>query len=126
MGWQSEDEIPPAVACARCGQSSCEGCAASVEPRSTNPLGDHELRGHLAWEVSENYSYAKRLVYTALVVAHPEQSYLELAPQASLARAFHFAVVCEALAIGSFAVTSLEWSEWDERHRRQSDEGRSE
>ena len=26
----------------------------------------------------------------------------------------------------SFAVTSPEWSEWDERHRRQSDEGRSE
>src|SRR5437773_8016717 len=26
----------------------------------------------------------------------------------------------------SFAITSPEWSEWDERHRRQSDEGRSE
>ncbi|SRR6266705_3911468 len=26
----------------------------------------------------------------------------------------------------SFAITSPEWSEWGERHRRQSDEGRSE
>ena len=104
MGQQFEDDIPPAVACARCGQSTCEGCAGSVEPRSINPLADHEQRDQLAWEVSENHSYAQRLVYTALVVAHPDQSYLEFPPQASLARAFHFAVVCEALAIGSFAV----------------------
>ena len=100
----SELDIPPAVTCAECGRSNCDGCTAVNDTSSDSPFSERAQSGLLPWEVSPDQGFVHRLVFTALITAHPDQKCHEVAPQGSLFRAFHFAVICEALAICSFAL----------------------
>jgi len=99
-----ELDIPPAIACARCGQSSCEGCqlASSVPPSGL--LGEQEPGGKLPWETWAGGPYLKRLIVTAAVTVHPDQECFKTREVGPVGRALHFAIVAEGCAIASFAV----------------------
>ncbi len=90
-------EVPPTVACVICGRSTCDGCAPRASP------GDEERRNcPLPWERSSPTLAA--LVDTALLTAEkPYLSFGRLGSFSGLGRAFLFAMVCEVLAISSFA-----------------------
>lgn len=100
----SELDIPPTVTCAKCGRYNCDGCPVVSHASSEALFSEGAQSGLFPWEVGPDQTYVRRLVLTALITAHPDQKCHEVAPQGSVLRAFYFAVICEALAICSFAL----------------------
>lgn len=95
----SDIDIPPAIACATCGLSTCDGCARDSEPPATHLPS-------LPWE-NDGASGAARLIDTCeLTALHPERAFGELRT-GSAGAALRFAIVCEVWAVGSF---SLAWA----------------
>ncbi len=101
-----EQDIPPAIACSRCGSPSCEGCFPEEQPDSQTSSPPAQ-EGRLPWEASRAPSYLQTLIDTSLMTAHPEQACFKSNREGSLIRALHFALMAETLAIVSFALPWL-------------------
>lgn len=93
-----EDDIPPTVACARCGRIDCAGC----EPEANVEQPAHRF----VWE-TRDHSELKRLFAAAEQTAlEPDLVFGRLA-RGGLATAFRFAFFAEMLALASFALFAL-------------------
>jgi hypothetical protein len=88
-----DDGVPPVSMCVRCGMNTCSGCVPEAAP----------VRSALPWEDSRSH-WLVRLWQTALASAvEPERVFGELTP-GRVAPALGFAVLAEALALGSLAL----------------------
>ncbi len=92
-------DIPPAIACAHCGDPACEGCTPA------EPLARSEPPVHLVlpWEDS-NGSLLERLAWTSELSASRPQVTFGSLTSGSISRALSFAVLCELLAVASFTL----------------------
>jgi len=97
-----DQDVPPVIACANCGQVLCDGCA----PKQAHEESDArpKARGTLPWEHKTQGSYLRSLTLTALETAHPDQACFRHRQAGSSLRALHFALAAETLAITSFAL----------------------
>ena len=92
----SDDALPPVVTCARCRKPECSGC---------EPAPAQVDVASIAWEGSLGFS--KRLWKTSLDTStDPETTFGHLC-DGKLTSAIAFAVIAEALAIGSLALFAL-------------------
>lgn len=99
------DDIPPAITCATCGLSTCEGCTAE----EVKPL-PWLAPSVLPWEQSA--PTLRSLLETALLTAErPGRSFGQLGGS-RLTQAFAFALVCELLAISSLITIGIIGSLW--------------
>src|SRR5690606_18848905 len=89
-------DIPPVLACAICGLSSCEGC---VRTARAHPPGVT----HLPWETAESSSLARLLLTSERSATIPDLVFGKLAA-GRLGRALSFALLCEFLAVASFTL----------------------
>lgn len=93
-----DDDVPPAVQCARCRRVDCPGCSAS---KQAEPHDDPAL----PWETNAG-SLHQRLWRTALVTSLlPARTFGELS-DGRLAPAFAFAFLAETVALASLAVVA--------------------
>ncbi len=98
-----DSEIPPAIACARCGQVHCDGCTPRIESASeTNRV--QETGSRLLWERETNERYLRRLILTALMTADADQACFKSKTNSSFWSGLHFAIAAETLAIVSFGI----------------------
>ena len=93
-----EDDIPPTVACARCGRVDCAGC--EPEPLASAPSHD------FIWE-TRAHSELKRLFAAAEQTALEPDLVFGRLRKGGLATAFRFAFFAEMLALASFALFAL-------------------
>lgn len=94
-----DEDIPPAIACARCGNPSCEGCSKDEELEAPPPGGPSAL----PWEDPER-RFASRLVETAeLSAVRPDIAFGRLGA-GRISEALWFALWCELVAVGSFTI----------------------
>lgn len=96
--YPADDDIPPAIACARCGDTNCEGCA---PPEPELPSSDAAF--NLSWE-EPGRGLVTRLIETAeLTALNPALAFGRL-PSGSISSALRFAVLCELWAVSSFTI----------------------
>ncbi len=89
-----ELEVPPMVACSRCGRADCPGCS---------PRGYEPRDGVLPWETTDG-SWFERIYRTAEMSAlEPERVFGKMNGD-ELMRALAFGLSCEALALSSLGV----------------------
>ena len=95
--YPGDDDIPPAIACARCGNQSCEGC----DPEPEAPPNNSRIA--LPWE-EEGRGFFSRLIETSEISAvRPDVAFGGLAT-GKVSLALWFAVWCELWAVASFTL----------------------
>lgn len=101
--WGTDFEVPPAIACAHCGEASCEGCAPTGAD-SWRQEGTTEPDAFVPpWE-QPNFGASQGLRDTAKVtVRNPKLAFGQLS-EGSVWRALQFSFWAEFWAVGSYSV----------------------
>lgn len=95
-----DTEIPPVIACARCGRPECDGCAlrtTATEGSKAAPAGSA-----LAWEDTAQPLWG-RFVATARHSAQRQGEVFGHLERGSIGRALAFSLLCEVVAILGFS-----------------------
>lgn len=98
MNQKGDDEIPPAIACAHCGDPNCEGCS-EKEPE----VPSQRALSPLPWEERESRFFSRLVETSELSATRPEVVFGRLSA-GRISIALSFAVWCEFLAVGSFTI----------------------
>lgn len=93
-----EQDIPPVIACARCGQVDCDGCAPPIA--EARLLGDTEDTG-MPWEREASLSH---LLSSAFLSSEAFDQVFRGRGRTRIGRALSFALLAELLAVASFAL----------------------
>lgn len=90
-------DIPPAIACALCGNHDCEGCTPSEPDPAPPPTSPQAL----PWEDSGGGWIDKMLETSEISATRPQIAFGHL-QRGSISRALTFAFLCELWAVASF------------------------